>query len=292
MAQTSIANKSRSLYAGSCLVLTTKHQKSLAIAGPFEKILGASVLEYVADTDLLGTFSGDVPRVGTILETVRKKCEWSLKNTKAEHALANEGSFGPHPSIPFLPCDHEVLYFIDLKLDFHLHMSVISEKTNYNMQSLDSMEELQRFAKKTLFPTHALIVRPDDNQHKKHIFKGINTANMLKDAFQQAMKRSTTGKVWVETDMRANMNPTRMFVIEQLAEKLANRLAALCDKCGHPGWGKTQIAKGLECENCGSESELCKAEIYGCVKCDHRENMPPSHNLLYADPANCSYCNP
>ena len=62
------ALKLRSAYAGSCFILTTKHAKSIAIAPPFWEKLEASVLEYVVDTDALGTFSGEVEREGNALE--------------------------------------------------------------------------------------------------------------------------------------------------------------------------------------------------------------------------------
>ena len=100
-----------SCYKGSCIILTTKHAKSIAIAPPFLKTLGASIIEYVVDTDKLGTFSGEIEREGNALECARKKCEWSLNKlgNKVEFAIASKGSFGPHPFIPFLPCDHEIL---------------------------------------------------------------------------------------------------------------------------------------------------------------------------------------
>jgi hypothetical protein len=60
MAENSL--KLYSAYAGSCFSLTTKHNKSIVIAPPFWAKLGARVLEYVVDTDQLGTFSGDVQR--------------------------------------------------------------------------------------------------------------------------------------------------------------------------------------------------------------------------------------
>ena len=67
-----------SAYAGSCIILTTKHAKSIAITPPFWAKLGASVIEYIADTDALGTFSGEVERQGSFLECARSKCEWAL----------------------------------------------------------------------------------------------------------------------------------------------------------------------------------------------------------------------
>ena len=44
------------------MILTTKHAKSIAIAPPFWEKLSVGVLEYLVDTDTLGTFSGEVAR--------------------------------------------------------------------------------------------------------------------------------------------------------------------------------------------------------------------------------------
>ncbi len=279
-------------YGGSSIILTTKHSKSIAIAPSFLNLLSAEIIECNLDTDTLGTFSGEIERDGNALESAKTKCELGMKLTNSYYGLSSEGSFGPHPYIPFLPCDHEILYFIDSDREFHLYLSCLSEKTNYTMQSLDSMEELQKFSAKALFPSHALILRPDNKENKSYIFKGINTIDILETAFKDSMKRSTNGKVWVETDMRANMNPSRMMVIQELGEQLARRLSTLCSKCENPGWGKVQVEKGLECSGCEMKTELIKSEIYGCTKCDHTEKRPPPHNLLKADPENCAYCNP
>lgn len=279
-------------YAGSTIILTTKHAKSIAIAPSFLDVLSAEVAEFAVDTDKLGTFSGEVERDGNALDCCKIKCELGLSLSGESYGLSSEGSFGPHPYIPFLPCDNEILYFIDRNRDFHLYLSCISEKTNYNRQLLDSMEELLIFAEKVLFPSHALILRPDNQDKNQYIFKGLNTIDKLEIAFRDSIKYSNSGKVWVETDMRANMNPSRMIVIKGLADQLANRLSVLCAKCKTPGWGKVQVEKGLECSWCGMETELIKKEIYGCTKCDYKEISLPRHNLLQAEPANCAYCNP
>ncbi len=292
MAQSNLVQKS--LYDGSCFMLTTKHAKSIAIAPPFYKHLNASVIEYVVDTDKLGTFSGEIQRQGNALECARRKCEWSLEmlGSKVEFALASEGSFGPHPLAHFMPSDHEILYFIDRKHNFHLHLSHLSEKTNYRKQALDSWEELLKFASSIQFPTHALIIRPNDPEKTHHIFKGINTSEDLLEAFQESRKLSNDSKICVETDMRAHCNPTRMAVIGELAEKLAQRLATLCPRCDIPGWGLIRVKKGLECNWCGSQTELIKTEIFGCKKCDYEVELPASHGLTNSEPTYCAYCNP
>lgn len=288
------ALKQSSAYFGKTIILTTKHAKSVVIAPFFWEKLGASILEYVVDTDRLGTFSGEVERVGSMLECARRKCEWSLNKlgNKVEFALSSEGSFGPHPLIPFVPCDHEMLYFIDRKRDFHLHLSYLSEKTNYRAQSLDSLEALQKFAEDALFPSHGLILRPNGREVKAPIFKGIDAPIVLEEAFKECLKYSSDGKVWVETDMRAQFNPSRMNVIGELAARFAERLATSCPRCNICGWGKIRQETGLNCRSCGSETQLVKAEIFGCVKCDYEETIGRSDGLREAEPSNCQYCNP
>jgi hypothetical protein len=97
-----------------------------------------------------------------------------------------------------LPCDHEILYFIDRRNDFHLHLSHLSEKTNYHMQAIDSWEELQKFASRALFPSHALILRPNNMETKNPIFKGINTWQDLEEAFKESLKLSDKKKAWLK----------------------------------------------------------------------------------------------
>ncbi len=281
----------KSLYKGSCIILTTKHAKSIAIAPPFLKRLGSSIIEYVVDTDKIGTFSGEVEREGTALECARKKCEWSLNKLGhgVEFSIASEGSFGPHP---FIPCDHEILYFIDRKRDFHLYMSHISEKTNYRRQEIGSLEEIQKIADQVKFPSHALIIRANNRETKTPIFKGLDTKHALEEAFKECFKYTENGKVWLETDMRAQFNPSRMEVICELATKLADRLTAHCPICDNPGWGQIRHERGLVCGSCRLETELEKSEILGCVKCDYEENRERSDGKKEADPGSCQYCNP
>ena len=282
----------KSSYRGSCVVLTTKHAKSFAVAPPFRKWLQAEVVEWAVDTDTLGTFSGEVERVGNALECVRRKCEWGVDCQGAEYGLANEGSFGPHPLVPLLPCDQEILYFIDRKRKFHLHLVQVSNKTNYQMQSLNSMEELQQFALVSKFPSHALILRPNSSRDKKVLFKGVNSQSSLEEAFHESFKQSDDGKVWVETDMRAQMNPSRMAVIGELADKLAQRLATCCPACDAPGWGCVRFDKGLRCEYCDQPTTMVAHEVFGCVLCEQIEKLARSDGLKTAPQMYCGTCNP
>lgn len=286
--------KSDSCYNGSCILLATKHAKSIAIAPPFFHKLGASVIEHVVDTDQLGTFSGEIQRKGSALECARKKCEWSLNKLgdKVEFVIASEGSFGPHPLIPFISCNHEILYFIDRKRGFHLHLNHISEKTNYRTDMVKSLEDLYNFANQSLFPSHALIMRPNSRQIKSPIFKGLNTWQSLEDAFKECIKYSDEDGVWLETDMRAQFNPSRMNVINELARKFSDRLKARCPSCNNPGWGQIRYEKGLLSPCCGLETEFVKSEIFGCVLCSYEENRENMNGKIELEQGNCQYCNP
>lgn len=274
------------------MILTTGQAKSIALAPPFWHKLGASILEYVVDTGQLGACSGDVEQVGSARDCARRKCEWALTTLgdRVDYTLASKGSFGPHPFLPSVPCAEETLYFIDRKREFHLHLSQLSEKTNYCTGRLEGLETVLAFARSAGFPSHALIIRSADRRSVGPIYKGIQTLSDLEAAFLDVTRHSLTDAVWVETDMRAQFNPTRMQVIGELATTLAERLSCLCPHCHTPGWGKVRVEKGLPCRACGTETELTKTEIYGCVKCSYEQATGRFDGLTQADPGYCLVC--
>ena len=93
-------------FEGRQLVIASMHQKEQVLKPLLEASLKVKVA--VADglnTDLLGTFSGEVARIADPLSTARKKCELALELTGCDLAIASEGSFGAHPSAFFLPAN-------------------------------------------------------------------------------------------------------------------------------------------------------------------------------------------
>ncbi len=279
-------------YENAQIGLATKHAKKTAIAPIFKSILGAEVIDLDVDTDILGAFSGEVPRIGSALETVKRKCEMGIEKGFFDFCLASEGSFGPHPDYPFIPCDQEILYFIDNLKKIHVWATIFSNKTNYNFKKTTSFPELLEFSKKVKFPTHALIIRPNIWENKNHIFKGVQTEEGLKYSLEVSMKRSKDGAAWVETDMRAHMNPSRMSVIQEVARKLANQLNTPCPQCNSPGWGIKRVERGLKCSYCSFETDWVKSEIYGCVFCSCEFKQLRSDGIMSVDPSMCKMCNP
>src|SRR4028118_1913917 len=80
---------------------------------------------------------------------------------------------------------------------------------------VSSIEEADDFAKKAGFPEHALVVVMGEAAlGNGEIVKGIRTEKQLFDAVTAGLKKSSTGRVHIETDMRAMYNPTRMKNIE------------------------------------------------------------------------------
>jgi hypothetical protein len=279
-------------YKNKIIALTTIHGKEKAIAPSIKKILKASICEINHDTDLLGTFSGEVDRIGSVEEVLKRKCLLGCESSSIPYGIASEGSFIPYPPFPFIGCDSESMLFLDLEDDIAICESLISTETNSNKLETDSLDEALSFAETALFPSHAIIIRPNIWEDKSIIFKGIQIKTDLEIAFTEAKKNSSDEKIKIETDMRAHMNPSRMKVIAALAEKLATRIASPCVKCNAPGFGIIRMEPGLHCEYCDAVTKLVKYEIYGCAKCGHESSRLRSDGKSKASQSECEICNP
>ncbi len=281
-------------YSDRVAVLATKHGKERAVARPLRAALGLIVtVRDEIDTDLLGTFTGEVERVGTPREVAINKARLGMRASGIPLGLASEGSFGPHPLIPFLiASDHEILAFVDDDLGITVVEGILTEETNFGHCRARTLSDLATFMKQAQFPSHALIVRPNDGIKPGVLFKGIADLGTLEDAVIRCAAASPDGVAYVETDMRAHLNPTRQKAIRRVAFRLARRLASSCPSCGVPGWGRTGGERGLPCQACGTPTELLKHEIFGCPRCAHTDVKPRSDGRQYAEEGECPYCNP
>lgn len=266
------------------------HRKEEAIFPVFDECLGlrGKVLEN-ANTDLLGTFTGEIPRNAGPLETLKQKCRnWLSLATEHDLIVATEGSFGPHPHLFFIPAHQELIHLIDLKNNWEITESIISTETNFARSVVHSEKELIEFAEKAGFPEHGIIIRTGNPEVP--YYKGIHDEAKLISAYNEAM---ISGKsVEVETDMRALHNPKRMKVISLLAEKLCKRLLCTCPECNLPGFGFVEPVYGLACELCGNETNELKYELHGCVRCNFKKQVVPNGGKSFADAGNCPFCNP
>lgn len=277
------------MYHNIDILLATKHSKELAIREPFEKLLGAKIhVPENFDTDVFGTFTGEIPRRNTPYETVISKAKRACEIYQFDYGIANEGSFGPHPSIPYVPGNIELMAFVDNINAIVIVESEISTETNFAFIDITAQDDYQNFLKKIQFGSHGLILRSLDDQ--AIIAKGICEFDELKELLGFYFKNNHVLRL--ETDMRAMMNPTRMRVIHILAKKLVKRLLTTCKQCRTPGFGRQSVSGSLLCEYCDSETTLHQHRVLHCIKCDYQEYLPRVDGLVKADPQYCPYCNP
>ncbi len=275
-------------------VLATMHQKEQAIAPILERELGLNiVVPENFNTDLYGTFTREKSRPGDQIDTARLKAIQALAITGETLAIASEGSFGPHPEIPFLSCNREVVLLFDQQNAIEVVGQTLSLETNYASQAIASYAEAQAFAAKVGFPSHGLIVMSDrEPTSTSLIFKGLTTEAALDDAVAQALSQSSTGKGHLEPEMRALYNPTRMKAIAVATQNLVENLRHCCPRCGCPGFAIAETQPGLPCALCASPTHLTLAVHYVCQKCHFSQEIFFPKGQETADPGQCLYCNP
>ena len=286
-------------YAGRRVVLATMHSKEQAIAPAFQEHLRVSLtVSPGLDTDRLGTFTGEVQRAGTMLDAAVAKAHAGMELMASPLALASEGSFGPHPLIPFVAGGMELMVFVDRELGIAVHETMVSRTTNFAHcvvlpDGSDTPDgAVDRFLDRVGFPAHGVIVRPNVGDINIAMAKGVQDPAHAHRCIALAASASTDGRARIETDMRAHMNPTRLAELGPLAERLARRLATICPSCSAPGWGGVDVITGLPCEECGTFTDLVAAEVHGCAACDHRAEVGRHDGLRHATAAQCPECNP
>ncbi len=172
---------SRHLLINRTAVLATMHQKERVMAPVLERELGVNILVPAAlDTDTFGTFTREVKRSGTQIEAARHKAQKALEIAGETLAFASEGTFGPHPMMPYLPANREIVILLDRANNLELIGDSFSVETNYSHELVSRIEEADDFAKKAGFPDHALVVIVGDAAlGNGEIVKGITTEKKL-----------------------------------------------------------------------------------------------------------------
>lgn len=280
-----------SFFVDRLAILATMHRKETVIASILERELGVTVSVPAAfDTDRFGTFTRDIKRPANQIDTAILKAKAALELTGETLAIASEGSFVPHPTLPYLPCNREIIVLVDQQNDLQLVGEAVSIETNFNHATITNLEAAQAFAQQVQFPSHGLIVMPDsETVYSSNIVKGITNETDLINTINQMLEEY--GQAHIETDMRAMYNPSRMKVIEQATQNLAKKAKQHCPQCNLLGFDIVEYVRGLPCALCYSPTEQVLAAIYHCQRCDfQQQNLFPYQRE--ADPAQCQYCNP
>lgn len=281
-------NMGSDLFKDRKLLIATKHKKEQVIAPLLEEYLGVvCFVDHTFDTDTLGTFTGEVERKLNPIEAARKKCLLAMEVSNVDLVIASEGSFAPHPTMFFANADEEFLVLIDKKNNLEIVARELSLDTNFNASLIPSEEELLEFAELVNFPSHGLILRKSKSNFEG-ISKGISDIETLKKAY----KNIEGNEAYVETDMRAMYNPTRMKVIETATKKLIDKVTSCCPNCDMPGFEITDTKPGLPCNLCGSDTQSILSVTYSCKHCNFTEEKMYPNGKETEDPTYCNYCNP
>jgi hypothetical protein len=277
-------------FQGRNLVIATMHGKDRVMRSLLEQKLGVKVhVTKFLNTDRLGTFSGEVDRIGPAESTARRKCEMALAETGFDLAVASEGSFGPHPMLFGVPINEEWVLLYDRLLNITCTGKSISTETNFSHTAVKDIDALTSFANAVQFPSHAIILK-DGQENATEIVKGVTDYSQLISEFNRLRQHKDV--IYAETDMRAMVNPSRMKVIRQATEQMLNTLILRCPECQALNFGISDIEYGLPCSACDFPTRSILAHRHSCARCGFQERKLFPKNKEKEDPRFCDYCNP
>jgi len=272
-------------------VLATMHHKEKVVSPILHQELGIDIVVPTNfNTDIFGTFTRDTARSGDQLEAARHKALAAMEHTGLDLAVANEGSFGSHPSIPFLSSNLEIVLLVDKKNGLEIVGHYRSSGIQVRGQEVYTAEEAVLVAQAWGFPEQGVIVRRSE-ESMKDIYKEIRTIDELKSISKILLAKWFTKSIFLETDMRAHRCPSRMNSIKEATIDLVKSCRSFCPKCNVPGFVVTEAVPGLPCSGCGLPTDQTKQTRYSCNKC-HYQEIRKTEGTLAADPGHCERCNP
>ena len=216
------------------VLIATMHGKE-AVLGPQLAELGFQVLlplDY--DTDLLGTFSGDVRRPGTAIEAALEKARRACIATGVPRAISSEGSYRPCQTQFPGARNAEILAFVDMESGHEVVEVMTDLPTTFvkgRVPADFSSPQVQALLSSMGWPDARAMVVPEDPGHgvvmPEWVFKGLADAPSMIEAMRVCAAHSSDGQVHLESDLRAHMNPSRMASVASVGERLAQRLGRL-----------------------------------------------------------------
>ncbi|MFM7677509.1 MAG: DUF6671 family protein [Roseiflexaceae bacterium] len=281
----------REFYGERQAVLVSMHHKADIIAPVLVAQLGIHITALTTiDTDQFGSFTGEIPRPDTQYQTAVAKARAGMAHGGYQLGIASEGSFFPHPAIPWLTVNHELVVLVDDIHGWVLEGWATARETTAARQQVRTLADVHEFVRRVGFPEQGIVVRYQaDGVARVH--KDADTLEALCAVVDRAY-HADTGDVWLETDLRAHRNPKRRVVIRQAAEDLWRNAQRMCARCGAPGMRTVATVPGLPCEWCGTPTDQPNALIHACVRCDYRVELPYSDAHTTAAPEFCGVCNP
>ena len=122
--------------------------------------------------------------------------------------MASERSFGLDPFAGLFSWNIELLVLIDDRLGIDVVGMAQGIGRSSHLQTGD-WQVVESFASREGFPQHHLVMRPE-GRNDARIHKGIADWTRLRACFDECLAQSGNRQVFVEADLRAFANPTRM----------------------------------------------------------------------------------
>lgn len=272
------------------MLIATKHEKERVLAPLLSPELGVHCFVYPHfDSDVFGTFSGEIERKLGPFETLKSKCLSAMEQAQCDLGIATEGSFGPHPFLFSVPAHEEMIVVLDKKNQWEFVAKTLVTETNFSGTNISTKQALVEFANEVHFPSHGIILKNSVSDFKK-AYKDAFNIEELSAQYEDCL--ANYGAVYAETDMRAMRNPTRMRVIEQVCRKLIEKIKNTCPVCQTPGFDLVEQLPGLPCALCQLPTSSILSDRYACQSCGHSTLTKRRDGKTQEDPMYCSFCNP
>ena len=273
--------------SGRRAVVATMHGKTAVIA-PLMAPLGLTCVACKGlDTDRFGTFVRDVARHGSQTDALLAKAQAALAlDPQAHFAIASEGAFGPHPLLGLIPSGLELVALVERRTGRAVIGRDHTLDAHFAQAAVHSADAIAQFIQRSARAGHGWVVM--GSRDGPVLAKDIVDPADLHDRALAVIAQS--GAVWLETDMRAHRNPTRMAAIGRATADLVHRLQVRCPRCSWPGWiGRAE--PGRRCAWCDSPTSEPIGMTCICDECGYRETRLDDPDRR-AEPAHCPMCNP
>lgn len=283
-----------SIFANRNALLVTKHAKEKVIGPLLQQEFNINLqLAGNVDTDLFGTFSGEIERQQNQYETAKLKINAARQlYAGADLYLASEGSFNPHPEAPVISVNTELILLADLKNDVEIAAWYKTYNTNIENRKITTAAQLADFAMAIGFPDNRIILKAKNADGKLQVAKGASTVEQLIEMFDYTQKHAANSIVEAETDMRACYNTLRMENIRLCTINLINEMHSKCGQCETPGFSVAESKPGLPCGQCSMPTKSILYYVYQCKKCSHKSEVKYPLGKMAEDPMYCNFCNP
>jgi len=277
-------------YNHKSVALGTMHSKETVIGPLFKEHLGVDVVTPDNfDTDLFGTFTQDVTRVSDQQQTAVIKAKAAMELLGLDLGIASEGSFGVHPHMPFVTSNREIVVFIDTTNNLTIFGSHTQAAPYVNTVVAKNVDDVLRFAVSIDFPKHAIVIKQAEHTFDGMV-KGIKDKAELIQRAQDMLAKNTT--IWLETDMRAHANESRMQNIKAATVDLIDTIKRRCPSCQSPGFHTVESIPGLPCKHCGQPTDVALYDVYHCDVCQYTQKSMYPTGSKTANAQFCDYCNP